>query len=74
MRVSSNPNERRRRSRKPIIGHNMILDVLLMMHHFVEPLPPKLPQFVEMVNSVMPEIYDTKCVISPAASSAGDRS
>ncbi|CAG2120203.1 unnamed protein product, partial [Medioppia subpectinata] len=50
-------------ARRPIVGHNMIMDLLLIYHHFYQPLPNKLKAFKTSLHSLFPYIFDTKCVI-----------
>jgi len=47
-------------SRKPIIGHNLLFDLMFMLHNFHGPLPPSLGEFKKSVHNLMPEIHDTK--------------
>ncbi|XP_045445397.1 pre-piRNA 3'-exonuclease trimmer-like [Melitaea cinxia] len=46
--------------KKPIVGHNLFLDVLLLHSQFIGPLPKKYSLFKKNVNSLWPMIYDTK--------------
>lgn len=41
-------------SKKPLVGHNMLLDVCHMIHQFVEPLPPTLKEFKKLAHQVFP--------------------
>ncbi|KAB7505848.1 Poly(A)-specific ribonuclease PARN, partial [Armadillidium nasatum] len=47
-------------SNKPLVGHNMILDLLHFVDKFITPLPPSLSQFKTVVKANLPTIYDTK--------------
>lgn len=47
---------------KPIIGHNLLLDLMIMIHHFENPLPKSYGEFKNVVHSLFPTIYDTKCI------------
>lgn len=38
-------------AKKPIIGHNMIMDLLLMYHHFYRPLPSKAFEAFSLIIS-----------------------
>ena len=59
------------KSKKPIIGHNMIYDVAFMYHQFFKPLPETYAQFAESVNrEFLPNLYDTKTLSLHAGSLA----
>ncbi|XP_049867483.1 pre-piRNA 3'-exonuclease trimmer-like [Pectinophora gossypiella] len=45
---------------KPIIGHNIFLDVVLMHNQFIGPLPKKYSTFKKNINEIFPIIFDTK--------------
>ena len=45
---------------KPIIGHNMSLDVLYCLSHFEDPLPQSYIDFKKMIQNYFGGIYDTK--------------
>lgn len=47
---------------KPIIGHNMFLDMLFMYHQFVGDLPATLDEFIFKWTGLFPSVYDTKCM------------
>ncbi|KAK8770181.1 hypothetical protein V5799_013354 [Amblyomma americanum] len=47
-------------SGKPIVGHNMLLDLLMLYNQFCEPLPPSFAKFKAALNAVFPLVYDTK--------------
>ncbi|XP_050524921.1 poly(A)-specific ribonuclease PARN-like isoform X2 [Daktulosphaira vitifoliae] len=49
-------------SNKPIIGHNMTLDVCHMIHQFCLPLPSDYMEFQEVVKIISPCFYDTKYI------------
>ncbi|KAJ3081397.1 hypothetical protein HK102_002366 [Quaeritorhiza haematococci] len=51
-------------SGKPVVGHNMFLDLAQTMHHFVGPLPTLVEDFKKALNRVFPIIYDTKYLAS----------
>ena len=57
-------------SRKPIIGHNMLLDMLHTHAKFFDaPFPPTAAEFGALLRSQFGDIYDTKLAsISPAIS------
>lgn len=48
--------------KKPIVGHNIFLDVLLLHSQFIGPLPKKYSLFKKTVNNLWPMIYDTKYI------------
>lgn len=59
------------KSKKPVIGHNMIYDVAFMYHQFFKPLPETYAQFAESVNrEFLPNLYDTKTLSLHAGSLA----
>ncbi|KAJ3069741.1 hypothetical protein HDU98_007197 [Podochytrium sp. JEL0797] len=47
-------------SRKPLIGHNMYLDLCQTVQKFCFELPPTISEFKDVCHSVFPVIYDTK--------------
>ncbi|XP_075529036.1 pre-piRNA 3'-exonuclease trimmer-like [Dermacentor variabilis] len=47
-------------SGKPVVGHNMLLDLLLLYHQFCEPLPKSYARLKAGLSSVFPAVYDTK--------------
>lgn len=47
-------------SRKPLVGHNMLIDLLLLVHQFSEPLPRSYARFKTALTSLFPVVYDTK--------------
>ncbi|KAG0723645.1 Poly(A)-specific ribonuclease PARN [Chionoecetes opilio] len=47
-------------SGKPVVGHNMVLDLMHLMEKTVQPLPDTLDQFKNVVKANLPTIYDTK--------------
>jgi poly(A)-specific ribonuclease len=51
-------------SGKLIVGHNMILDVLHLVHRFWSPLPPLYADFKGLIGSVCPRVIDTKVMAS----------
>jgi len=48
---------------KPLVGHNMLMDLMHLYDKFVEPLPPSLYEFLSGINSRFPVVYDTKHMI-----------
>lgn len=49
-------------SRKPIIGHNLFLDLIYILRQFFKPLPDNLAEFKKFAISIFPNIIDTKCM------------
>ncbi|CAH2008178.1 unnamed protein product [Acanthoscelides obtectus] len=47
-------------SRKPLVGHNLLLDIALMINSFECPLPASYNKFKKLTNTLFPAIYDTK--------------
>ncbi|XP_062601439.1 poly(A)-specific ribonuclease PARN-like [Saccostrea cucullata] len=45
---------------KLIIGHNMFLDVIHLLHRFCSPLPENYEEFKALTKCVFPKILDTK--------------
>ncbi|KAF7995092.1 hypothetical protein HCN44_004564 [Aphidius gifuensis] len=46
--------------KKPIVGHNLLLDLMFMYQQFYEPLPVKYTNFKKEINQIYPTVYDTK--------------
>ncbi|KAK4876013.1 hypothetical protein RN001_012435 [Aquatica leii] len=44
----------------PIIGHNLLLDLMLITHNFDNPLPNSYVSFKKTVHDRFPDIFDTK--------------
>ncbi|KAG7212344.1 hypothetical protein KM043_012665 [Ampulex compressa] len=44
----------------PIIGHNLLLDLMFLHQQFYKPLPQKYTEFKKTIHSFFPIIYDTK--------------
>lgn len=47
-------------SNKPIIGHNILLDLMFMHQQFYRPLPDQYKEFKSNIHRLFPQIYDTK--------------
>lgn len=47
---------------KPIIGHNIFMDVMLLHSQFIGPLPKKYSVFKKNINTMFPVIFDTKYI------------
>ncbi|CAH1260358.1 unnamed protein product [Diabrotica balteata] len=48
---------------KPLIGHNLMQDLLLMIECFEKSLPPSYESFKKTVNTLFPKIFDTKSIL-----------
>lgn len=46
--------------RKPIVGHNVLIDVMHIIHQFVAPLPSNYEDFKFIAREIFPFIFDTK--------------
>jgi len=53
-------------SHKLVVGHNMYLDLLHVIHQFIFPLPKEYKEFKRLVQTVFPIIIDTKHMASSA--------
>lgn len=47
---------------KPVIGHNLFQDLLLLYHNLEEPLPLSYIKFKKSINQLFPVIFDTRVV------------
>ncbi|CDW79233.1 poly-specific ribonuclease parn-like domain-containing protein 1-like [Stylonychia lemnae] len=47
-------------SKKPLVGHNMLFDMMFLYQQFIDELPPTLKEFV----AKFPLVYDTKAIAS----------
>ncbi|BES97110.1 Poly(A)-specific ribonuclease (PARN)-like domain containing 1 [Nesidiocoris tenuis] len=50
------------RSKKPIVGHNLLVDVLSCYHHFYDAAPNDYKTFKNSIGDLIPTIYDTKFI------------
>ncbi|RVE48606.1 hypothetical protein evm_006795 [Chilo suppressalis] len=48
--------------KKPIVGHNLFLDTVLLHNQFIGSLPEKYSTFKKNINKMFPNIYDTKFI------------
>ncbi|KAG2187010.1 hypothetical protein INT44_003238 [Umbelopsis vinacea] len=56
-------------SKKPVVGHNVLLDICHMMNQFIAPLPNDVKDFKEMVHRRFPRqqsVIDTKYLAAQA--------
>ncbi|KAI8916855.1 ribonuclease H-like domain-containing protein [Entophlyctis helioformis] len=51
-------------AKKPIVGHNMLLDLCHFCHRFIQPLPDTFEEYKSVMHGLFPSIYDTKFVSS----------
>ncbi|KAH6561307.1 hypothetical protein BASA50_003588 [Batrachochytrium salamandrivorans] len=49
-------------SQKPIVGHNMSIDLCHLIHQFVQPLPESWVEYKAVVARSFPSVYDSKFV------------
>lgn len=54
-------------SRKPIVGHNFMHDIMFMFHMHERPLPESYTEFKEDIKTHFPTIYDTKTLATELA-------
>ena len=47
---------------KPLVGHNLLYDLMFLWTHFEGPLPETLAEFKRGLNAHLPSIWDTKQV------------
>ncbi|KAJ8917797.1 hypothetical protein NQ315_010703 [Exocentrus adspersus] len=48
--------------RIPIVGHNLLQDILLMISSFETSLPQSYAEFKKLANGLFPSIFDTKTI------------
>jgi poly(A)-specific ribonuclease len=54
-------------SKKPIVGHNALLDFVYIFNQFYQPLPNTLNEFKTQLLQLFPRIYDTKYIVLSSA-------
>ncbi|KAF9954320.1 hypothetical protein BGZ70_010601 [Mortierella alpina] len=47
---------------KPIVGHNIVIDLAYILAQFVGPLPPTIEEYKKMIHNTFPNVMDTKYV------------
>lgn len=52
--------------KKPLVGHNMLLDLVMLYAHFIEDTPQELAEFKKLLHKKFPIVIDTKYLISSA--------
>lgn len=50
------------KAKKPMIGHNMFLDVMYLYQHFIADLPETLDEFINNYSYYFPMTFDTKAM------------
>ena len=50
------------KAKKPLIGHNMFLDIMFLYQQFIADLPASLEEFIHNFSFYFPSIYDTKAM------------
>lgn len=48
------------KSKKPLIGHNMIYDIIYLYNQFIDELPDTYLDFIKTWHQLFPSVYDTK--------------
>ncbi|KAG0196960.1 hypothetical protein BGX28_009526 [Mortierella sp. GBA30] len=56
---------------KPIVGHNIVVDLAYILAQFVGPLPPTMEEYKRMIHRTFPTVMDTKYVSYTAAALRG---
>lgn len=47
---------------KPIVGHNIFIDTVLLHNQFIGPLPKKYSTFKKNIHKMFPNMFDTKYI------------
>ncbi|KAI8596119.1 ribonuclease H-like domain-containing protein [Dissophora ornata] len=47
---------------KPIVGHNVVIDLAYILSQFVGPLPPTMEEYKLMIHQTFPTVIDTKYI------------
>ena len=50
------------RFKRPLVGHNLFLDLLFLYQQFIDDLPALFEDWVVEFQSMFPVVYDTKCI------------
>ncbi|KAF9972330.1 hypothetical protein BGZ73_004567 [Actinomortierella ambigua] len=53
-------------SRKPIVGHNIVIDLAYILAQFVGPLPDTMEGYKQMIHATFPTVIDTKYLSTAA--------
>ncbi|XP_022666661.1 poly(A)-specific ribonuclease PARN-like [Varroa jacobsoni] len=51
------------KSQKPVVLHNCVHDLLLIISQFFAPLPEKYVEFQALCNEIFPNLFDTKFMV-----------
>jgi poly(A)-specific ribonuclease len=54
------------KAQKPLIGHNMIYDIIYLYNQCIGPLPPTYNDFIKEWITCFPSLYDTKVLATSA--------
>jgi poly(A)-specific ribonuclease len=49
-------------SKKPIVGHNLMYDILFFYNQFIDSLPPTYLDFAKAWTDIFETTIDTKCM------------
>lgn len=49
-------------AKKPLVGHNLFLDIMFLYQQFIADLPDSLEEFVHNFSFYFPSVYDTKAM------------
>ncbi|KAL3856810.1 hypothetical protein ACJMK2_011527 [Sinanodonta woodiana] len=58
--------------KKPLVGHNMLFDLLLLYDKLYKPLPVSYRQFKAELNSLLPTVIDTKHITNTLQKPMGE--
>ncbi len=47
-------------SKLPLVGHNLLYDLLFIINHFDRPLPDTWVEFQQRISHLFPIVFDTK--------------
>nr|XP_033776699.1 poly(A)-specific ribonuclease PNLDC1 isoform X2 [Geotrypetes seraphini] len=50
-------------AKKPLVGHNMLMDLLHLHHKFYRPLPDSYSEFKKNIHTLFPVLIDTKMLM-----------
>lgn len=60
-------------NKKPLVGHNLLLDLVQIFNQFVEPLTEDYSNFKSVCRDIFPTIYDTKHIAHSVLIIAADQ-
>ncbi|RZF45574.1 hypothetical protein LSTR_LSTR010975 [Laodelphax striatellus] len=49
-------------AKKPLVGHNLLLDLMILYNQFHRPLPNSYTTFKQKITELFPSVYDTKFI------------